>query len=201
MKNKFIIAGIPRSGTTYLTRVIQGLPLGGCCPRTERCIGIRDICEKALTNDFMFYKTHDFAPKKLGPNIKCIFLFSNPIDSIISTINNRFADSHFLNCHCDKDLIKCKQVDLFNRDDLNYEKMFLTWTKPNKGYPVLVLRYEKMKKHHSDIEKFLGFSFEMHKFQVRKSYKVDEKIRTKLNQTYQSLIKMVKEYPDIKVLS
>ena len=199
-KDKYIIAGIPRSGTTYFIRAIQGLSLGVNCPRNKNSIGIRTITERGLNKDYTYYKTHDFAPEALPSNIRCVFLFSNLVDSIVSTKRKRFTKSHFLNCHYSNSKTKDNKIDIYNRDDLNYEKMFKTWTKPKKGYPVLALRYETMDRYHSEIEDFLGFKFLMPKFKVRKPYQINTKLRQKIQKTYFNLLKMIREYPDIKVI-
>lgn len=193
MNNKILIASIPRSGSTYLLRVCMGLSLASDYPVTSFSKFVINIKRDSFYGSELFYKTHDFAPENIPENVKALFLFSNPIDAVLSTLENRFDANTFALCHC-----KRKDVNIIDRDDLNYEKMFITWTSPNKQYPVLAIRYEKLNENIKTVSDFIGKNIVLPKWKPRKLYKPHSNIERRLNITYGSLINRIEKFPDIK---
>lgn len=117
MNNKILIASIPRSGSTYLLRVCMGINLASDFPKSSFSKFVVTITRDSFNGSELFYKTHDFAPDYLPDNVKALFLFSNPIDAVLSTLENRFDSTTFILCHCSR-----KDVNIVDRDDMNYEK-------------------------------------------------------------------------------
>ncbi|MDT9266490.1 tetratricopeptide repeat protein [Limnospira sp. PMC 1223.20] len=179
-QNNFIVAGIPRSGTTMIFRVLAGLPPGNTTPR-HYFSSVK--------------KTHALAPQKLPKEYKVIFIFGDVINSIISTKSSRYDKFHFLNCGCTKDP---ENTDIYLEDALNYTAMFESWNQDN-GYPVISVRYEAIYNNVDRISEFLGINLILPPFKPRSTKHSDcsddqlQNIKT----TYQNLIDKVQNAPDI----
>ena len=155
---EIVVAGIPRTGTRWITNQLGG----------------KDF--KAVAGNV--YKTHGLAPPEYFYNPrhdtinellmeggwKAIFMFGDPVASVISTINNIFDRNHFNNCGVVADP---KDIDITKEDKLNYERMFDSWMKPHP-YPVIALRYETLPHHKREIEEFTGVTFDFSKWKARK---------------------------------
>ena len=136
-----VLAGIPRSGTTMLSRALEGARPGSTW----------------IKNPQVVFKTHMFAPNALPQSCtRAIFLYGDPILSAISMRKHRWERRSFRVCGQSRD-----DVDVFARDDLNFEKMFDTWVMQEHPYPLLWCRYSHIHEHIRDISEFVGFSVEL----------------------------------------
>ena len=178
---KVVIAGTPRCGTTYLFRSLAGLEQSEFTP-------------KRYEGDLI--KVHGPAPKDLPPEYRAIFMYGDVVRAVISTKKKRWTREHFRNCGCRKWFPK-----IYERDDLNYELMFDTWTRDN-GYPVLALRYETMHEHIDVISDFVGERVRLLPWIARTtSYEevAAEVLRT-IRTTYESLIAKVAAMPAYQLI-
>ena len=98
---KILVAGIPKSGTMIVWKSL---------PEPERA-------KTHLFPDVMY----SIEGKKIDPLCRVIFLFGDPILSVISTIRNcnenkKWMSRHAKHCGCQKSL---HNIDVINCDDLN----------------------------------------------------------------------------------
>lgn len=181
-ENNIIVAGIPRSGTTYLFRAIAGFPPGISKP--ENYAG-------------PVHKTHACAPETFSKNSVALFVFGDPVCSVLSTRKNRWRKKHFLNCGVDGDP---NDFDNYTSDCLGYEQMFDTWMRPH-SYPVLCVRYEAMPNLFTQIEAFIGRSilFPEWKSRTTRLEEYPKDVITAIRRTYATLIDKVAAAPDLSL--
>src|SRR3990167_11343274 len=88
-----------------------------------------------------FFKTHDFAPASLPENAKCIFLFGNVTDVVISAHTEAIVNvkQHYVHLHANYE----KRNNYIYEDVLRLEENFDSWNR-KRPYPVLSIRYETM---------------------------------------------------------
>lgn len=84
--------------------------------------------------------------------------------SVISTRYHRWERNHAMNCGFFGNLA---DVDIYDQDCFNYEKMFDTWTQKGLPYPVLCVKYEDMWDHQEEISDFCGIKFKLPKYKTR----------------------------------
>lgn len=180
---KIAVASIPRCGSTLLARATAGLPPGNTWPR--------DLPEVK--------KMHWPRENELKHIDRAVFLFGDIIDAVISTRFKRWDENHFQNCDCDKALAK---VDIFKRDDLNYEPMFDYWTAGHR-FPVIAVRYEAMWRNADLISGFVGKKLNLPPKRKRSTNlnMVTREEFIDICRTYSSLIRRVERMPDIKVIA
>lgn len=174
--NNILIAGIPRSGTTLIYKAIR-------------------INNKGFTAKTHLLPDLDKSMEgiKIDDSFKVIFLFGNPINSIISTYkmckNKYWMVKHAKHCGY---LDNIYPLDIINKDNLNYEKMFDEWMTTNR-FKVLPIRYEEIWNNVKEIEKFVGFKINLLEYKERetKTTDVSQEILNKIKVTYRDLIKKI----------
>ncbi|MFO7839798.1 MAG: sulfotransferase domain-containing protein [Desulfosalsimonadaceae bacterium] len=192
-KGSVLVASVPRCGSTFLVRALGCFGPGSTCPKTFDCCFVRDL---ACLPNKKFMKTHSLAPSSIPEDVKVIFLFGDPVAAIVSTYQKRFDHDHFLNCGYHSD----SYPDIFNRDDLGYERIFDAWTREGKGYPVLAVRYEKLFDNVNILQDFLECEIDLGKKKSRTTVINPDTARS-LSIVYKSLINKVNSFPDVKLLS
>ncbi len=200
---KTIVAGLPRCGTTYMYRSLAGLEQGDNTPDKERSF-IRSL-DKAMKKDCklqgynQIIKTHSHAPSSLPEDCKVIFMFGDVEKAVISFRQNRWDPYSIRNQSCRKPM---KLMNIYKRDELKLEKHLDSWTKSN-GYPVLLLRYEKVFDNVDIISSFIGREVHLLPW-VERGTKLDlmanEKDLLNIRKTYGRLIKRVNEMPDYLII-
>ena len=184
MSGVIVCAGIPRSGTTMMFRALAGLPPGRQTPSGE----------------FGVQKTHTPDPSSLQHVDKAIFLFGNPIHSVISTRQRRYGQKHFENCGAgDRDP---ETTDIYHEDALNYERMFDEWTH-NSRFDTLCVRYETLYENLEVIQAFFpGRHLYIPPKQARltdiESSVTGEELEV-IKATYAGLIEKIDGAPDISI--
>lgn len=181
MDDRIIVGGIPRCGSTMVFRALAGYPPGTTHPRDYKGNLI---------------KAH-MLPNKVKKGYKAIFLFGDIINAIISTKLKRYNITHFKHCGCNKDP---SEVDIFEEDCLNYEKIFEDWFKYN-GFPIICVRYETLIKYIKIIENFLGMRLNLPSWKDRETtYEaVSKEELEKIKKTYKDLIRKADNAPDIAI--
>ena len=188
---RILMASVPRSGSTWLLRSMGMFPRGGTFPEDATVEFTRDLSKLPKR---LFIKTHSTAPASLPQDVRAVFVFGDPIYSVVSTKHKRFDKKHFGNCGYFKD----EEPDIYNEDALGYEKMFDTWMGKNP-YKVLALRYETLGMYHKVIEEFCGISFPLEKQRARKTT-VDPELQAQLARVYASFIDKVNKAPDAAII-
>lgn len=185
--HKVVVAGIPRSGTSliYLT-----------------------ICHSI--GDKNVVKTHSLAPPEkmddpyqenteafIANGAKALFVFGDPVLSVISTRKSVWNDIHARNCGF---FGKLKDANIYKKDIFNYERMFDSWMKPHK-YPVFAVKYMSMYKYFYEICDFLGCKLIRAEFRERQTQygDVSEQTLKIIQKTYASLIEKVKCAPEARI--
>ncbi len=177
---KIIVAGIPRTGTTLLARALEGLePKGSWSQKQANKV----------------YKTH-YPETDVNVCDKAIFLFGDVIKSVISYRKRRWDINSMRNCQCYKDL---KDIDLYKRDDCNFEKIFDSWTNPIK-HEVLAIKYSNIWNCKDKIKEFVGWDFILptKRNRLTNYVDVDNVDLHNIRNTYKNLIKTVNKMPNIK---
>lgn len=121
-----VCAGMPRCGTTLMFGALAGLSIGSTTPKDYK---------GEVT------KTHSFRPGRFTDVRKAVFMFGDPVASVISTRKNRMTTGHFRNCGAPG--LDPKATDIFAHDSLNYEKMFDAWMR-RQAFDLICVRYETL---------------------------------------------------------
>jgi hypothetical protein len=150
---KALIAGIPRSGTTYLFRSICGLPQGTGTPKGNKykklpALKAHSLCPPDTFND----PQAEDVRRHVCNGGKTIFVFGNPHLAVISTKAKRWDNVHAANCGY---FGKLSAVNIFTQDCFHYERMFDSWFKGNGN--ILKVKYEYLPYCHKEVEAFLSF--------------------------------------------
>lgn len=190
--NKFttiVVAGLGRCGTTMLFNAIR-----------QKNEFVRDLAN--LNNpdfeQFQAIKTHDFAPDQLPPHTKCIYLFGNPIEIVLSAHGEKVNhDEHYLNLHSSPS----KKNKFAWEDTLGLETNFDTWMQPQK-YPLLTLRYETIWQNIGLINEFIGFQIGLPE-QIERQTNINKPIHSHhihtIKKTYAPLEQKINQAPDAKI--
>jgi hypothetical protein len=179
-----VCAGIPRSGTTMVYRALMGLPPGGTTPRPQQP---------------PVFKTHSFNPQKFVGVRAAVFVFGDPIASVISTRVRRWGVEHFMNCGAEPAL-DLEATNIFASDILNYEKMFDEWM-CRQPFDLIAVRYEAVHAHAGLIAAFLGQQFSLPNRRPRRDYREYaslQQIRF-AKKTYRRLSAKIKAAADMSV--
>jgi hypothetical protein len=137
MIKKILIAGIPRSGTTLLYDSLKKNSKV-LAAKTHSLLSL----EKSLDGI------------SIDTSFSVVFIYGNPINSVISTYNmingiyhidesigkEWWKRNHASNCGY---LGNLENLNILEKDDLNYEKMFDEWME-TKRFTKITVRYEKL---------------------------------------------------------
>lgn len=190
---KLIIAGIPRSGTTWLFRSIVGLNNGKTTPK-QSYYNIHGVYVPYIRHKgYDVIKTHlsyKWWTDHLNGKDKVIFLYGDVVESVISTYLNRFEKNHFKNCGYFGD-----RKNIFKEDFLGYEDLFDSWIEA----PVdkIILKYEDF--DFDKIKDFIPFEFEFNDFIPRRKSNREQVHRNYIKQienTYKNLIDKIRKIND-----
>lgn len=177
---KIIVAGIPRSGTTYFFRSLNNLPQSPISPDFDK---IEDHAHY-LNDTIKLHTPYNTLP--LNEDYKVIFLHRELKDSLVSNtliFNNDIP--HFRNVGSEYNGFLTDVI--FEQDILNLESIFDTWVTHAK-YPTLVLKYETLPDYFKEIEAFLGRSISFLPFNLSPSKILPEEHQDKFYNTYKGLI-------------
>ena len=189
---RVLVASVPRCGSTYLLRSLANLPQGSNFPKRGSC---RFVGSLSKLPDAAFLKTHAWAPCSLPDDVRTVFLFGDPIGSIVSTKLFRFTKDHFRNCG----YVSTNVPDIYEHDDLGYEIIFDSWMRSHK-FPVLALRYEAMHQHESTLSSFLGRQVRLLPWLCRAT-NVSPDLRLRLTRVYGRFVEKVNASPDAELIS
>jgi len=193
-KDPIIIAGLGRCGTTLVfNSIIENHLYSGY----NGIIQIKDYQGDYL-ND-VIYKTHDYPPVSLPENVKIIFMFGNPYNTIVSTHRhiNLFGELHHK--HLGSNKYKLNN-DIFYEDTLKLEQLFDAWNK-SQNFDFLSLRYESLydSKSIEILSEFLGFKLKLFPEKERKSNWTRNPKRDQLEKVYGDLFNRIESAENIKI--
>lgn len=166
---------------------------------------------------------------RIKSGFKAIYLFSNPMNSIISIFERGFQIWHLERMGqkphevherftVDEYLKKYKKFAAFRtlktyldqgKDFYGYEEHFRNWTrcsKEKRDYPIMIIKYETIWNHLEEIFNFLGmplseiFNFPLEKKRNADWQKQTKEIKEKLYNIYGSLYEETKKFPEIKII-
>lgn len=143
-------------------------------------------------------KTHTFRPEDLEGVERGIFLFGDPVSSVISTRRRRWQEKHFINCGAEQEF--SDEADIYGEDILNYERMYDSWAK-RLAFPHLMVRYESLYENIAFIESWLGFKLELPEKKKRSTAHENVPVSDldKIRLAYKSLIIKVDQAADVSV--
>lgn len=127
-----------------------------------------------------------------------VFIFGDPIDSIVSTRMRRWVKEHFVNCGAgDVDL---ETADIFREDILNYEAMFDAWMR-RQPIDTICVRYERLHENKDILSCFFDRPINLPPRRPRANYAAavtaEDLISAKA--TYHKLIRKIKRAPDVSI--
>jgi len=179
-----VCAGMPRCGTTLMFGALAGLSLGGATPKDYQ----GDVT-----------KTHSFRPHRFAEASKAIFMFGDPIASIISTKKNRMTPGHFRNCGAGD--LDPATTDIFSQDVLNYEKMFDNWMR-RQSFDLICVRYEALYENAHVVASFFDDRYLYLKPKQPRTTATQDVSRRELETiraTYGNLARKVEAAPDVTI--
>jgi len=139
------------------------------------------------------YKTHDLS-NNIDENFKCIYLFSNPMNSVISAHKYTNLEVHYKNLSGDWSL----RNEWHLYDSLKLEQNFDSYYK-KQNFDLITVRYETLYNNIDIIENFLGLKLTFpSKIERRTNWK-NHKFSEELLKTYGNLWRKIKNADDIKV--
>ncbi len=164
-----------------LFRALVGLPPGNNTPNPD-------------LNGYL--KTHSFQPDEFEGAVAGVFLFGDPVLSVISTRLRRYGEKHFANCGAEG--LALEAVDIFSEDALNYTKMFHAWAQ-HQIFPVAIVRYETLHENIGLIETFLGRAISLPEKRARKTERdmISLEDLERITRSYAELIAQVDRAPDV----
>lgn len=142
-----------------------------------------------------FLKTHSLAPEKLPPDVRPVFLFGDPVAAVLSTRKKIWDRFHWRNCGW----TGAAEPDMVTADDLGYERIYDSWTRPN-SYPVLAVRYEAMWDYVDQIAEFCGVAFGLPERKARATRVTEREEVVAIRRTHRGLIGKVERAQDCELL-
>lgn len=155
------------------------------------------------------HNKHNRKPPNHTPQTKAIYMFSNPMDAVLSFFRRQSkADKwDFPSIHCnnlERKMPKWISLEKFLNDGKDYfelENHWRNWTQSKVKFPLLLIRYESVPKHIEEIAKFTNSPVDFYKFKKRNSNWENrpKHIKDKLYSMYGKLWEDIKNFDEIKI--
>ena len=192
-KNAFIIGGLGRCGTQLICKSLKKSGISENSYFLDRFDQ-----QKEYINGF-YYKTHDYPPDSLPPNVKLIYMFGNPMNIAIST-HKKINEWGFLHhYHLNSGLYQFND-ELFYKDTLLLHNHFDAWYK-NHNFEFISIKYEALYNIQTIeiLNNFLGFKLKLLPFSKREAdYKTHPHMENLLK-TYSALNEKIEIASNVKV--
>lgn len=192
LNHKIVVAGIPRCGTMYVfdnvaqySQRIHGVP--------TQVVKTHGLAPPECSYDTMWQKVEKF----MVEGAKVIFVFGDPVASILSTKRSQWNNFHARNCGYYEDIFK---ADITTHDVLGYEAIFDSWMKEHP-YDVMSIRYESLPQNKGYIDYFTDCNIRWSEWIPRKTTyttRGNGEIE-QIELTYSGLIKKVKDALDCNI--
>lgn len=157
---------------------------------------------KDRNNDFEknhLYKTHDYPPSVLPNNVKVIFMFGNPMNTVVSAHRriNKWGRLHHQ--HVRSDLFTPNDT-ILKADTLKLHNLFESWYKP-QPFSLINVRYETLysEKTKAAISDFLGFNLKLFPQKPRSSNWETHPRKKELLEVYGDLNEKIENSDDFKI--
>jgi hypothetical protein len=205
LKTGIIINSYGRSGSTMLRdSILSGLPgkLGTFKNNLFRSVIKQqawDLNTERIARGFI-YKTHDYPPSKsFDRHIRVIYIFSNPINVILSLLllqnkcDNDWFKEHFEHLKAPyRDPQKMIYEDVFRIE--NHLDQWLM----EERFPVAFIRYENLWEYQTQLSQFCNAKISLPPFRKRSDKSIfDEKIVNEIKLTYKSLIAKIDNFENL----
>ncbi len=191
-RNAFVVAGMGRCGTTLVYEALRQYGLKG-----SRFVS--SLPEQRVYERGRVYKTHDFPWAEVADHVKMVFLFGNPMDSVISTHRkmNEWGRRHHANLHADEFV---PNDVLFERDTLRLAEHFDAWYRPQR-FRFASVRYEAMFDAgvRTQLEDYLGIAVPWPDFKRRRADWTKHPRKDSLWALYGGLYQRIAQAEDLKI--
>lgn len=144
-------------------------------------------------------KAHTFAPENfVGKVDVAVFLFGDVAASVVSTRKRRYTKEHFENCGAGH--LSPEDVDIYDADHLNLEKMFDAWM-CRSAIPHICVRYGHIHRLAAAISAFIDIPFTLPRKRRRRTRLTDipSADRDRIRHAYASLSHKVSTAPDLSL--
>ena len=131
--------------------------------------------------------------------VRAVFLFGDPVASVISTRKRRWTKQHFENCGVPE--VNPETADIYGADILGYERIFDAWTR-RQSFDLLCLRYEMLYQNLEILSQFFGRHVFIPPYRPRRTdcnLGTSEHNLLKIQKNYSRLIEKIKHAPDAMV--
>jgi hypothetical protein len=192
-RHAYIVAGLGRCGTTLVFNSLVRRGYKGDLPFLRRFDDLDSYQNGAV------YKTHYLPPESLPDNVKLIYLFGHPIDTIISThrMINQWGARHHANLGSESFR---SNDDIFYRDSLALCEHFDRWYRP-QAFPFISIRYEAL--HLVDtrtaLSRFLGFELRLPPNRERRANRSEHSMRDQILEVYRELDRRIEQAEDVRI--
>lgn len=191
--NAIIVGGLGRCGTNLICDSLRNLGISAYSGFLDRFDQ-----QKEYISGF-YYKTHDYPPDYLPANVKLIYMFGNPMNTVISTHKKINKWGYLHHYHLNSNMYTFND-ELFYRDTLLLYKHFNSWYK-NQSFEFISIKYESLYDTETIevLNSFLGFELNLIPFAERESdYKTHPQKENLIN-TYSALNEKIKNSDNVKV--
>jgi len=167
-----------------------------------------------LSNDKDSLKHILFPPFSANRNIKYIYIYGNPIDSVISLFRRNIQDLHskkFLSLNNKlKSINLSDNLDKYAADGVDrfiFSEQFNNWLTGSKFYPTLFIKYEKLWENLEVLYDFLEIpreeikSFPEKKKRNSEFLYLDKKTQIGLKKIYAEFEQYINEFDDCFILN
>ena len=143
---------------------------------------------------------------------RAVYLFSHPMNAILSVFRRDFQKWHARAMNRDDNYSEWNddwELADFLKQDVDHFRMgeqFHGWTRADRSYPILLLKFDALWDRLPEVFAFLGLPSEaMGEFPERRERHSDwtdepEEVQRGLEQMYGELRREVKEAPDLKII-
>jgi hypothetical protein len=193
-RNCFVVAGLPRCGTTLACTALTRRKLS-----TYRAPGfLIEFPDGFRGKGGFVYKTHTpYPPEHVATTTKILFMFGDPRDAVISIYNNLGYDQAYRNAHSP---YRDEHERLFERDLMGLEANFENWYR-HHSYSFASVRYEAFYNRRilKVLEEYLGMRLSFPPARRRRTnFRLHPEIQ-KINSTYAGLLEKVSRAKDVQI--
>ncbi|MEO2072875.1 MAG: hypothetical protein ABGW99_16205 [Zunongwangia sp.] len=194
--NPIIIAGLGRCGTTLLHNSFKMNHY--YIAHDDFLMFSKNSPEFKLNH---LYKTHDYPPQFLPENVKLIFMYGNPMNTVISSHRriNEWGKAHHEHLGSDNFV---PNDTIFYNDTLKLNELFDAWNRP-QGFEFLSIRYETLYTSGTikTISDFVGFDFKLLPEKKRQTNWKVHPLKEELLKVYGDLNEKIFNAPDYLIRS
>jgi len=192
-KNVIIIGGLGRCGTQLICKSLKNSGI------SENSYFLDRFDKQKEYINGVYYKTHDYPPDYLPPNVKVIYMFGNPMNIVISAHKQMNEWGYLHHYHLNSNLYTFND-ELFYKDTLLLHRHFDAWYK-NQNFEFISIKYESLYNTETIeiLNNFLGFELKLLPFAKREADYKTHPHKENLIKTYSALNEKIKSADNVKV--